>query len=152
MRKNQLLYILFALSLLSILGFSYVSELSERSPITSCHEWGFFSSKSEKYYTHPEKIVVKPWVGPHHVYGLFMIPNGYRNDFFFTVTIDKTEVNCGVFNDAATKLTESINVKPGYYLIKGFLNTRVGLQLIIQGKGDQLKQPQNWKVGYINKE
>ncbi len=152
MRKNQLLYILFALSLLSILGFSYLSEFSERSPITSCREWGFFSSKSEKYYTHPEKIVVKPWDGQHHVYGLFMIPDGYRNDFFFTLTIDKTEVNCGVFKSAGMKFTESINVKPGYYLIKGFLNTRIALQLIIQGKGDQLKQPQNWKVGYVNKE
>jgi hypothetical protein len=151
-RKNQLLYILFALSLLSILGFSYVSEFSERSPITSCHEWGFFSSKSEKYYTHPEKIVIKPWDGPHHVYGLFMIPNGYRNDFLFTVTIDKTEVNCGIFNSGDTKLAESINAKPGYYMIKGFLNTRIALKLIIQGKGDQLNQLQNWKVGYINKE
>jgi hypothetical protein len=151
-RKNQLLYILFALSLLSILGFSYVSEFSERSPITSCREWGFFSSKSEKYYTHPEKIVVKPWLGPHHVYGLFLIPDGYRNDLLFTVTIDKTKVNCGVFYYASRKLSESINAKPGYYLIKGFLNTRVALELIIQGKGDQLKQPQNWKVGYVNKE
>ena len=152
MRKNQLLYILFALSLLSILGFSYVSELSERSPIASCRQWGFYSSKGEKYYTHPEKIVVKPWVGPHNVYGIFMIPSGYRNDFFFTVTIDKTEVHCGVMDEAATKFAGGVNAKPGYSVMKGLLNTRVALQLIIQGKADQLKQPQNWRVGYINKE
>jgi hypothetical protein len=151
-RKNQLLYILFALSLLSILGFSYVSDLSERSPITSCRRWGFYSSKGEKYYAHPEKIVVKPWVGPHNVYGMFMIPDGYRNDFFFTVTIDKTDVHCGVMDEVATKFAAGVNAKPGYYLIKGLLNTRVALQLIIQGKGDQLKQPQNWRVGYVNKE
>jgi hypothetical protein len=151
-RKNQLLYILFALSLLSILGFSYVSELSERSPITSCRQWGFFSSKGEKYYTHPEKIVVKPWVGPHNVYGIFMIPDAYRNDFFFTVTIDKTEVHCGVMYGPARKFIAGVNAKPGYSLIKGLLNTRIALQLIIQGKGDQLKQSQNWRVGYVNKE
>lgn len=152
MRKNKLLYILFALSLLSILGFSYVSDFSERSPITSCREWGFYSSKGEKHYTHPEKIVIKPWVGPHNVYGIFMIPSGYDNDFFFTVTIDETEVHCGVFKYAGTKLAESINTKREYYVIKGFLNTRVALGLILQGKGDQLKQAQNWKVGYVNKE
>ena len=151
MRKNQLLYILFALSLLSIVGFSYVSELSERSPITSCHEWGFYSSKGEKYYTHPKKIVIKPWVGQHHVYGIFMIPSAYRNDFFFTVTIDKTEVYCGVMNEAHTKFVGGVNGKPEYYQIKGLLNTRVALRLIFQGKEDQLKQPRNWRVGYINK-
>jgi hypothetical protein len=151
-RKHQLLYILFALSLLGILGFSYVLDLSERSPVTSCRQWGFYSSKGEKYYTHPEKIVVNPWVGPHNVYGMFMIPSGYRNDFFFTVTIDKTEVHCGVMNETHTKFSGSVNAKPGYYLIKGLLNTRVALRLIFQGKEDQLKQPQNWKVGYINKE
>jgi hypothetical protein len=151
-RKNQLLYILFALSLLSILGFSYVSEFSERSPITSCREWGFFSSKSEKYYTHPEKIVLKPWKGQHNVYGIFMIPDKYRNDILFTVTIDKTEIHCGVMGYADTKFITGINAKPGYYLIKGLLNTRVALRLILQGKKDQLKQPQNWKMGYINKE
>ena len=150
MRKNQLLYILFALSLLSILGFSYVSELSERSPITSCRQWGFYSSKGDKYYTQPEKIVVKPWEGPHNVYGLFMIPDRYRNDFFFTVTIDKTEVHCGVMNDA-NKIARGVNAKPGYYQVKGLLNTRVALWLILQGKEDQLKHPQNWRVGYINK-
>jgi hypothetical protein len=149
-RKNQLLNILFALSLLSILGFSYVSKLSERSPITSCAEWGFFSSKGEKYYTHPEKIVLKPWVGQHHVYGLFMIPDGYVNDILFTVTINKTEIHCGIIGYGDRKFATGINTKPGYYLIKGFLNTRVALRLILQGKGDQLKQPQNWKMGYVN--
>ncbi|MBW4611087.1 MAG: hypothetical protein KME22_28750 [Hassallia sp. WJT32-NPBG1] len=152
MRKNKLLYILFALSLLSILGFSYVSDFSERSPIISCRQWGFYSSKGEKYYTHPEKIVLKPWLGPHNVYGMFKIPAGYRNDFFFTVTIDKTEIYCGVMKEAHRKFAEGVNAKPGYYLIKGLFNTRVAIGLILQGKGDQLKQPQNWKVGYINKE
>lgn len=152
MRKNQLLYILFALSLLSILGFSYVSDLSERSPIISCRQWGFYSSKGEKYYAHPEKIVVKPWDGPHNVYGIFMIPAGYRNDFFFTVTIDKTEVHCGVINEAHRKFAGGVNAKPGYYQIKGLLNTRVALRLILKGKEEQLKQPQNWRVGYVNKE
>ncbi len=151
MRKNQLLYILFALSLLSILGFSYVSELSERVPITTCRQWGFYSSKGEKYYTHPEKIVVKPWDGQHNVYGIFMIPDRYRNDILFTVTIDKTEVHCGVFQSPVTT-DEGINAKPGYYVIKGFLNTRVALGVILEGKGHQLKQSQNWRVGYVNKE
>jgi hypothetical protein len=151
-RKHQLLYILFALSLLSILGFSYVSHLSERSPVTSCREWGFYSSKAEKYYTYPEKVVVKPWFGQHHVYGLFMIPDGYRNDFFFTITIDKAEVYCGVMYGPGRKSIAGVNAKPGYSLIKGPLNTRVALQIILQGKGEQLKQPQNWRVGYINKE
>lgn len=147
MRKRQLLYILFALSLLGIFGLSHISAIAERSPVTTCQQWGFYSS-GEKYYIHPEKIVVKPWVGQHHVYGIFMIPGGYRNDYFLTVTIDGKDVHCGVLKYIGTNFA-GINAQSGSYLMQGYLNTRVALKLIAKGKGNQLKQPENWKLGYI---
>lgn len=148
MRKRQLLYILFALSLLGIFGLSHISAIAERSPVTTCEQWGFYSSPGEKYYIHPEKIVVKPWVGQHHVYGIFMIPGGYRNDYFLTVTIDGKYVHCGTLKYVGTNFV-GINAQSGSYLMQGYLNTRVALKLIAKGKANQLKQPENWKLGYI---
>ncbi|MBF2064542.1 MAG: hypothetical protein IGS39_09005 [Calothrix sp. C42_A2020_038] len=144
MRKQKLIYILFTLSLIGVMGFSY---LSEKSPVLECHWWGF-SDNSPKYYTHPEKVVVEPWRGQHHVYGIFMIKGGYLNDKQFTLTVGGDQTFCGVLAFGGTTELEGVRAKPGYYLMKALLNTRIALWLISQGKGSELKQLTNWKVGY----
>jgi hypothetical protein len=147
-RKRQLIYILFVLSLIGILGFSY---LSERSPVVNCSEWGF-RGKGEKYYAHPEKIVVQPWFGRHNVFALFVIPGGYLNERMFTVTIEGNETICGILDYIGNGSSQGIYAKPGYYVMKGLLNTRTAVSLIFQGKGEQLQQPLNWRVGYYKTE
>ncbi|MBW4562549.1 MAG: hypothetical protein KME32_15640 [Mojavia pulchra JT2-VF2] len=149
MRRNQFFYILFVVSLVGILGFSYANK---RSPVTSCHSWGFISAKAEKYYTYPEKLVVQPWRGQHHVYGIFMVPNGHTPDYLITVTLPETKTYCGTINYGRSNSMEGISAKPGHYLVKGYLNTRIALWWIAHGKVDQLKQPSNWKLGYTKKE
>ncbi|MFH7028549.1 MAG: hypothetical protein ACHBN1_24940 [Heteroscytonema crispum UTEX LB 1556] len=145
MRKSHFLYTLFVLSLIGILGFSYISE---RSPVTNCNTWESRAAKGEKYYIHPEKIVVQPWRGEHHVFAMFMIPGGYLNDKLFTVTIEENETICGILAFAGTSFAEGVYAKPGYYLMKALFNTRTALWLIVQGKGEQLQQPLNWTLGY----
>lgn len=145
MVKNNLILVLFTLSLVIILSFSY---LSDKSPITNCQQSRYPSLSSERYITYPEKVVVKPWRGQHHVYGIFMIPGGYLNNKLFTVKIPGTKVYCGVLAYGGTKLLDGVDAKRGYYLMKGMLNTRSALWLLWQGKGDQLKQVSNWTLGY----
>ncbi len=145
--KSQVIYILlFALSLVSVFGFSYFSN--RVPPVTSCHQWGFISTRGAKYYIHPDKVVVKPWRGRHHVYGIFMIPRGSINDHLFKVTIKGNDNACGTITSSGMTFAEGIYAKPGYYLMRGHLNTRSAILLILQGKIYQLKQPKNWKVGY----
>lgn len=137
-------YILFLSSLICILGFSYVSK---KSPVIACNQWGF-SSKAEKYYTHPEKIVVEPWRGQHHVYGIFQIPSGYLNDKLLKVKIPGSSTYCGILAYGGTVANDGVYAKPGHYLMKGLLNTRIALKLILQGKKEELQQSENWKLGY----
>ncbi|MEA5506496.1 hypothetical protein VB735_26005 [Halotia wernerae UHCC 0503] len=146
--RKQVFYILFVLSLVGILGFSYISE---QAPVTRCRSWGFISSTSGKYYSTPEKIVIKPWFGRHRVYGIFMIPNGYRSDHFVTLTIPGEKTYCGELMNAGNNFIEGIYAQPGYYLIKGQFNTRIAVWLIAQGKRNQLQQPSNWRLGYALK-
>jgi len=141
---RKLTYILFLFSLISILGFSYVAK---KSPVTACNQWGF-SSKAEKYYVQAEKIVVEPWRGEHHVYGIFQIPGGYLNDKLLKVEIPGAGKYCGVLSYGGTVTTDGIDAKPGHYLMKGFLNTRIAIKLILQGRQEELKQGSNWKLGY----
>jgi hypothetical protein len=142
--KYKYLYILFALALIGVIGYAY---LSKRSPIVGCHKWGF-SNNNSKYYIHPEKIVVKPWHGQHHVFGIFMIPGGNLNDKLFKLEIPGEQTHCGVLAYEGTVEAEGVFAKPGSYLMKGLINTRTALKLISKGKVDELKNPDNWKLGY----
>lgn len=127
-----------------MVGFSYVSN---QSPVIACRNWGF-SDKAEKYYTHPEKIVVEPWKGQHHVYGIFQIPGGYLNDRMLKVEIPDSKTYCGILSYGGTFAIDGVYAQPGHYLMKGMLNTRFAMKLILQGKKEELKQAQNWKLGY----
>ncbi|WP_017651974.1 hypothetical protein [Fortiea contorta] len=150
MRRHRLIiYILLVISSISIAGAGWAWK---RSPRVSCHPFGFIaSSTGEKHYISPEKIVVKPWRGRHHVYGVFMVPKGYENDRLLTIKISENKTYCGLITETEYASYEDIDAKPGYHLIKGYLNTRLVVFLMAQGKIEQLKQPSNWKLGYVNK-
>ncbi|MEM6753126.1 MAG: hypothetical protein AAF630_09180 [Cyanobacteria bacterium P01_C01_bin.38] len=141
---RKITYLLFLSSLICIVGFSYVSK---KSPGIACDSWGF-SSNTEKYYIHPEKIVVEPWKGQHHVYGIFQIPGGYLNDKMLKLEIPGIKTYCGILAYGGTVAIDGVQAKPGHYLMKGMLNTRFAIKLIMQGKQKELKQPQNWNLGY----
>jgi len=117
----------------------------------TCRQWQFISTKGEKYYTHPQKIVIQPWRGQHHVYAIFAVPNKYATDSVMQVTLPENDPDCGTIDYIDNSSIEGIDAQPGYYLVKGYLNTRIALWLIAQGKGDKLQQPSNWKLGYGTK-
>jgi hypothetical protein len=142
--KYKYLYILFVVVLIGVISYGY---LSKRSPIVGCDESGF-SKNTPKSYIHPEKIIVKPWHGQHHVFGIFMIPNGHINDKLFKLNIPGEPTFCGVLEYKGTFEAEGIRGKSGFYLMKGLINTRTALWVISQGKANDLKKPDNWKLGY----
>ncbi|BAT54227.1 unknown protein [Nostoc sp. NIES-3756] len=150
MLKKSLFYIFFALSLFGVMGVSFISDKLERSPVMSCNmPYGFFQTKNAKYYTYPDKIVIQPWRGPHHTYAVFQIPNGYQHEYLFRLKIPKEPIHCGGLAPVEQNVLAGIPRKQGYYLTRGYLNTRIALNLIFQGKINQLKQPQNWRLGYV---
>jgi hypothetical protein len=144
-RKRNIAYILFVITLIGILGLSYLSQRSHQ--LTPCSESGFNPSH-QKYYINPEKVVVNPWQGEHHVYAIFMIPGGHLNDRLFKVSISGFGTYCGILAFGGTTVAEGVYAKPGYYLMKALFPTRAAFWLISQGKGSQLEQPHNWILGY----
>ncbi|MDB9374679.1 hypothetical protein [Nodularia sphaerocarpa] len=149
--RKQILYILFLLSLFSVLGFSEISTyISEKRPIVSCQQWGFNRTQGEKYYAHPDKLVVEPWRGQHNVYAIFVIPTGYKSDGLFTVSIPGSQTYCGRFQNIG-KVLSGVDQPRSYTKIRGFLNTRIAVKLIAQGKLSELKEPDNWRLGYFKR-
>ena len=144
MWKHKLTYTVVTLALLSLLVLIYSSVQLLN---LSCPQWTFETSNRATGYVHANKVVVEPWRGEHHVYGIFMIPYGNLNERLFRVSIQGAGRYCGKFTYVGDR-ADGVAAKPKHYLIKGFLNTRTAVWLISQGFEDQLRQPQNWMVGY----
>jgi hypothetical protein len=145
MRKSKIIYFLFTLTLIIVLSWTTISRLSN---VFACPQANLVQGTGERFYTHPQKIIVEPWRGEHHVYAIFMIPGGHLNDKVFTVTINNTGTFCGALIFAGTTVADGVYAKPGYYLMKALFQTRAAVWLISRGKKDELKQPRNWRVGY----
>ena len=146
MRKNQIFYSFFTLGLISILGCSYIWNLSLN---LTCQQSDFILTTDEIYYINPEKVILQPWFGQHHAFGIFMMSKQYTADHSITIALPGNQILCGHLEYADTDNVAGVSAKPGYFLIKGFLQTRIAIGLILQGKGNQLQQLSNWKLGYF---
>ncbi|MBD2346232.1 hypothetical protein H6G18_19080 [Anabaena subtropica FACHB-260] len=132
------------------MGLSYISDKLERSPTVSCNKpYGFFSTKKAKQYTSPEKLVVQPWRGQHQVYAVFKIPKGYQHEYLFRLKLPGEATRCGGLVPIEKSVSTDISNNQEYYLVQGYLNTRIALNLIAKGKINDLKQAENWQLGYV---
>ncbi|BAY17756.1 hypothetical protein NIES21_35980 [Anabaenopsis circularis NIES-21] len=146
MRRYQIFYLIFFLTLAAILSFALFTDVA---PLVSCDRVISTTSLKEKYYASPIELVVQPWRGQHNVYGTFLIPTGYKNDGFFTLTLPGNKTYCGQLLNVGGFVIPGLYPQPKNRIIRGYLNTRIAIWLIFQGHINDLKQPENWKLGYF---
>jgi hypothetical protein len=139
--RHKLRYILIFLLSLSIIILSCPMNSSD------CDSEAFLASKTTKFQVYATKVIVQPWRGRHHVYGIFMIPDEYKQSPFFVVTVQGVGSYCSKqfgyknnFND--------IFAEPGTYLVRKFIRTRTALRFILQGLYFQLNDKQNWTLTF----
>lgn len=93
----------------------------------------------------PCRVVIEPWKGRHNVYAIFMLPIEDKSQKWLVVHIQEGETYCGGIERVGTGF-EGLQAKPGYQLVKACLRTRTSTRLIVRGFGEQLKDPQNWRL------
>ena len=97
------------------------------------------------YWFHATQIVVEPWQGRHHVYGLFTIPDKYRFDHLFSAKLViqgvPEEFQAGSPEDAEMSISDK---KPGHYTKRVYLSTRTTLRFLMMGSFGDLKMPCHW--------
>jgi hypothetical protein len=114
---------------------------------SQCNSEAFLGSKTPKFQVQATKVIVQPWHGNHHVYGIFMVPDEYKQTPFFVLSVK------GVGNDCSKPFGyiqnyDDIFAKPGTHLIKNHIRTRTALRLILQGLYFQLNDRQNWTLTF----
>ena len=122
--------------------------LPRRSSIASkCPHEALVASDCTSHQVQPHKVIVKPWRGRHQVYGIFVLPPGYKASNSFMVTVQGASTYCGGKPFAvAGNVFEGVYAKPGERIVVGHFRTRTATWLIAQGKIDQLKQQRNWML------
>ncbi|MGI8503271.1 MAG: hypothetical protein ACR2LR_19385 [Hassallia sp.] len=114
---------------------------------TNCNAEPFLASKTQKFQVHATEVVVKPWLGEHHVYGIFMVPDKYEEAPFFILTVKHLGSFCEKpFGNS--QFYDDILAEPGTHLIRDYIRTRLALRLIIQGLYFQLNDKYNWSLTY----
>lgn len=99
------------------------------------------------------RVVVKPWLGRHNVYAIFLVPCGFYPEKLMVLDFQ-------IFRQAYLEAQLIVNVSDisaldipaGYYPLKTFLRTRYALSLILLGWGQRLRACENWILLYSHRE
>ena len=123
--------------------------LSSRGPSHDCR----VGSSEHPQRIHAVKVVVQPWLGRHHVYGIFMVPLRYRSGRSYSGTLSVQSFK-GEFppdQQPEVQRVDDVVVEPGYYLVQGYLPTRVALWFLLTGQLGELRSPCNWNLTFVKR-
>ena len=120
-------------------------------PTTNCGVEAPADSKS--HTIRATKVVVQPWKGRHHVYGIFMIPQSHKDERKYSIVYsvrgfdDKFTPGRG----PETEYAEGVVAEPGHYLKRVYVPTRVALWFLLTGQFGDLRVPCNWALVFVEK-
>jgi hypothetical protein len=77
------------------------------------------------------KIVVRPWYGRHHVYGIFVVPNQF-NDRRYSTTLTVRDFEMSIVRKRIPEKghVDPVLARPGHYLKRVYVPTRVAVWVL----------------------
>ena len=100
------------------------------------------------YRTHPRRVVIRPWLGQHHVFGVFMIPHRYMSDRTYSgiISVESFIAEFSPHSRSLIERAEGEVADPGHNLVRVYIPTRVALWFIAKGQFGDLRMPCNWTL------
>jgi hypothetical protein len=114
---------------------------------SDCNSEAILASKTNKFQVQASKVVVQPWFGEHHVYGIFMVPDEYKRSPFFVLSVKGANNECSR-PFGYSQYYDGIYAEPGTHLVRDYMRTRTALRLILQGFYFHLNNTQNWTLTF----
>src|SRR5215831_12014448 len=115
-----------------------IAILVHAPPVTDCRPEG--PSNPKEYRVQALQTVAQPWRGSHNVYGIFMIPEQYKFDHFYSAKLTiqgfETDFTAGSSEDEDP---DAVISKPGYYIKRVHVSTRTGLWFLLTGRFGDLR-------------
>ena len=99
------------------------------------------------------EVVVQPWQGRHQVYGVFKVPERYKNHRLYYVTL-AIEGFKEKYAAGSPDIEERDNIvpEPGYYFRKAYIPTRDALRFLLTGRFGDLQTPCHWWLIYTHRQ
>jgi len=118
-------------------------------PVTgfNCSVGNLLKLKTGSFQVKATQVIVKPWYGEHHVYGIFMIPDKYKETPFFMLSVPGNRKYCSR-PFGYSQNYDNVVAEPGTHLIKHYIRTRTALKMIFQGLYFQLNNTENWTLTF----
>ena len=111
------------------------------------------SAEETQHWFRAKQTVVQPWLGPHMVYGIFVIPNRFKSHHLYasTLTIDgiASELIAGSPEDEDKYYGTP---DPGYYFKRVGFSTRTALWLLLIGRFGDLRASCHWWLMIADRE
>jgi len=99
------------------------------------------------------QVVVQPWLGKHHVFGIFLVPSRYRHNRKYIVTT--TVRGFGHLGTIGERFDEQYVddpvAGPGHFLLRSYVPTRVALWFLLNGLFGDLRRPCNWTLVFVER-
>jgi len=120
-----------------------------KSPTYNCA----IEHSTDSYQIRPRKVIVQPWLGQHHVYGIFVVPLRYRSGRNYSGVLSVQSYKREFSPDQQPEVQQLDDVVVGaeYYLVKGYLSTRVALWFLFTGQFGDLLDPCNWTLEFVKR-
>lgn len=138
LKHNRLAWIVTAcIPLVSVIG------LASMPPLTECNLGPPTNSRDQIFQAH--YVVVQPWKGPHHVYGIFSLPVQYRRDRLYAARL----VILGVAEDLQAISPELgpadwSSSEASHYMMRVQFQTRKALWILLTGRFGDLQSACHW--------
>jgi hypothetical protein len=119
-------------------------------PLTDCKTESPINPK--EYRVQAIQTVAQPWLGPHHVYGIFMIPEQYKYDHLYSavLTIQGFE-NHFTSGSSEDEDPQAVRAKPGYYVKRVNVSTRTALWFLLTGRFGDLRMSCHWWLVLVDR-
>lgn len=99
------------------------------------------------------KVVARPWLGKHQVYGIFMVPDRFKDNRKYTATMTVK----GLDHEFAAALwprrqhADDVSAQPGHYLLRSYVSTRLALWLLITGRFARVRRTCAWTLVFVER-
>lgn len=138
MRRTIIYGLIFLFSLLIVIIWWPVND-------SNCSLVNLLRLKKQNFPIQATQVVVKPWLGEHHVYGIFRVPDQYKETQFMMLTVPDNRKYCSR-PFGYSQNYDDVFAEPGTHLIKHYIRSRIAVKMIFQGFYFQLNNPKNWTL------
>ncbi len=122
--------------------------LANRPPTVSCE--GAADPAAHEFRA--VAVVARPWLGPHHVYGLFIVPELFASRAFVeTLQVREYEERFARNRFPKPRQIADVVAPTGHYVERVFVPTRAASRLFVTGRFGDLRTACNWTLTFSSR-